>query len=140
MSDDAVKKLLETLTSEQKADLIDKILNSNVKDDAVQTEHGPIDSESKSNVNEDFTVNRSNDVFERRKTPVKAKKNKWVDDGEGKDLDFDPEKFERMGRTSRNRGKTKKQTIECHVCGKTFSIHPSLIHGEFIRCNKCTGR
>ena len=140
MSDDAVKKLLETLTSEQKADLIDKILNSNVKDDAVQTEHGPIDSESKSNVNEDFTVNRSNDVFEIRKTPVKAKKNKWVDDGEGKDLDFDPEKFERMGRTSRNRGKTKKQTIECHVCGKTFSIHPSLIHGEFIRCNKCTGR
>ncbi len=140
MSDDAVKKLLEALTSEQKADLIDKILNSNVKEDAAPTEQEQINSEPKSSVNEDFTVNRKEDIFERRKTPVKAKKNKWVDDGEDRDLDFDPEKFERMGRTSRNRGKTKKKMIECHVCGKTFSIHPSLIHGEFIRCNKCTGR
>lgn len=91
-------------------------------------------------VNEDFTVSRNEDSLDQRKIPVRAKKNQWEDTGEDRDPDFDPAKFERMGRTSRNREKVKKQTVECHVCGRDFQVNPNLVYGEFVRCNRCTGR
>lgn len=91
-------------------------------------------------VNEDFTVVRNEDSLDQRKAPVKAKKNQWMDTGEDRDPDFDPAKFERMGKVARNRQKTKKEDVECHVCGRTFQVNPSLVYGEFVRCNRCTGR
>jgi len=138
MSDDLVKKLLESLTPEQRNELVQGLLDSNVKSDEVP----PQDMEvtQKSSVKEDFSVTRSKDFLEKRKSPVRGKRNEWVDDGEDRDPDFDPVKFEKMGRASRNRGKANKRTLECHVCGKTFSINANLVHGEYIRCNKCTGR
>lgn len=91
-------------------------------------------------VNEDFTVVRNEDSLDKRKIPVRAKKNQWMDTGEDRDPDFDPVKFERMGKTARNRERVKKQTVECHVCGRDFQINPNLVYGEFIRCNRCTGK
>ena len=120
MSDDIVKALLNSLTPEQKNDLVQSLLNSNVKSDEVIPQDKEVSQES--NVKEDFTVTRSEDFLEKRKTVVRAKKNQWIDDGEDRDPDFDPAKFERMGRTSRNRGKAKKKTMECHVCGKTLAL------------------
>lgn len=140
MSDDLVKKLLESLTPDQKASLVDSLLNDNVKRDVPEVKEEAPPSNPSSNVNEDFTVTRGDDFLEKRKTPVRASKNQWVDNGEDRDPDFDPVKFERMGKTSRNRGKAKKRTLECHVCGKTFSMNANLVHGEYIRCNRCTGR
>lgn len=144
MSDDIVQKLLESLTPEQKDQLVQGLLNSNVKGDVPQLDERSLEEKqtpkSRSNVNEDFTVERGKDVLEKRKTAVRARKNQWTDIGEDRDMDFDPQKFERMGRTSRNRGKAKKKTLECHVCGKTFSMNANLVHGEYIRCNRCTGR
>lgn len=144
MSDDIVQKLLESLTPEQKDQLVQGLLNSNVKGDVPQLDKKSFEEKqtpkSRSNVNEDFTVERGKDVLEKRKTVVRAKRNQWTDNGEDRDMDFDPQKFERMGRTSRNRGKAKKKTLECHVCGKTFSMNANLVHGEYIRCNRCTGR
>ena len=140
MSDDLVKKLLESLTPDQKASLVDSLLNDNVKRDVPEVKEEAPPSNPSSSVNEDFTVTRGDDFLEKRKTPVRASKNQWVDDGEDRDPDFDPVKFERMGKTSRNRGKAKKRTLECHICGKTFSMNANLVHGEYIRCNRCTGR
>ena len=140
MSDDLVKALLESLSKEQKEKLIQEVLNSNVKKGAeppISEDETPEGSETK--VNQDFTVTRNNDLS-RGKTPVKARRNKWVDEGEDRDPDFDPEKFERMGKSARNRGQTKKRHVECHVCGRGFHINESLIYGEYIRCNRCTGR
>lgn len=100
-----------------------------------------VSSKPQSNVTEDFRVVRNNDNdLGKRKTPVRAKKNQWVDNGEDRDPNFDPEKYERMGKASRDRGKVKKRTVECHVCGRSFQINPALVHGEYIRCNRCTGR
>lgn len=91
------------------------------------------------NVTEDFKM-VSDNTLEKRKSPVRARKNQWVDKGEDRDPEFDPDKFERMGKAARSRAKVRKETVECHVCGKTFSINPSLIYGTNIRCNRCTGR
>jgi NAD kinase len=85
-------------------------------------------------VNDDFTVTR-NTKETNRKTPVKFKKNKWVDDGEYSEIETPNFK-----KTPRNRSKPKKEKVECHVCGKVFFINSSLIYGEYHRCNKCTGR
>ena len=85
-------------------------------------------------VTEDFKVIRTSEP-KNRKTPVKFKRNEWIDDGELRDIDTP-----QFQRTPRNRNKPNKQEVECHVCGKTFSINSSLIYGEFHRCNKCTGK
>ena len=139
MSDDIIQKLLESLTPDQKANLIDSLLSSNVKSDEPETKEESVSSKPQTKVNEDFTVTRDNELS-RGKTPVRARRNQWVDDGEDRDPDFDPVKFEKMGRTARNRGKAKKKNVECHVCGKTFSINENLVYGEYMRCNRCTGR
>ena len=142
MSDDIVKALLDSLTQDQKEDLIKGIMNSNVKESEsseVKNKEETLSSDHHSQVNEDFTVIR-NENFNQRSTPVSARKNKWVDTGEDRDPDFDPKKFERIGKTARTRGQAKKVHVDCHVCGRGFQISESLIYGEFTRCNRCTGK
>lgn len=149
MSDELVKALLNTMTAEQKADLLNNLMGSlqaeasNVEPEPVKPEpkqEEAVSSQPQSNITEDFKVVQNSEQLDKRKSPVKAKKNQWVDDGEDRDPDFDPEKYERMGKAARNRGKAKKRTIECHVCGRSFQVNPSLVHGEYVRCNRCTGR
>ena len=70
-----------------------------------------------------------------RREAVKARKNTWSDNGEHKDIDT-PD----IEPTPRNRKKAHKVEKKCHVCGKVFPVHPSLISGEFWRCDRCIGR
>ena len=142
MSDDIVKALLNTMTAEQKAELLNNLMGSLKEDTPAEPapkQEEVVSSEPQSNITEDFRVVQNSDL-EKRKTPVRAKKNQWIDEGEDRDPDFDPVKYERMGKAARNRGKVKKRTIECHVCGRSFQVNPSLVHGEYVRCNRCTGR
>jgi DNA-directed RNA polymerase subunit RPC12/RpoP len=134
MSDDIVKTLLESLTDEQKAELVKSLMKSE-KQEPEQKEE-VVSSEIE--VNEDFTVTRKINESTRR-NPVRAKKNKWVDDGSFQ-LEGEEEFSSNRKRTSRSRGKTKKVQLECSVCGKTYMEHPSLIYGEYHRCNRCGGR
>lgn len=143
MSDQIVKALIESLTPEQKEELIKGILSSNVKQDdpPARTENK---TETKSErsvvVNEDFIVTRNEEPSNnKRKTPVRARRNQWADEGEHSDPSFDPEKFEKT-KTPRRRSKPSKKDVECHVCGKTFSMNANLVYGEYVRCNRCTGR
>ena len=90
MSDEIVKSLLESLTPEQKQDLIDKILNSNVKG----SESKPEPKKDEVSVTEDFKVVSNSKLESKRKQPVRYKKNTWSDDGEFRDEQVDYEKFE----------------------------------------------
>jgi formylmethanofuran dehydrogenase subunit E len=139
MSDDIVKVLLESLTPDQKDQLVKGLLNSNVKDvETFETKEETVSSEPRiTTVNEDFSVNRKE--AKGNKKVVKARKNNWVDDGEHREGKVDYEKFEKT-RTPRRRDKPNKVQVECHVCGKSFAMNESLVHGEYIRCNRCTGR
>tara|TARA_Y100000004_G_scaffold66000_1_gene74052 strand:- start:2319 stop:2723 length:405 start_codon:yes stop_codon:yes gene_type:complete len=134
MSDDIVKTLLESLTDEQKAELVKSLMKSE-KEEPEQKEEVV---SSNIEVKEDFTVTRKVNESTRR-NPVRAKKNKWVDDGSFQ-LEGEEEFSSNRKRTSRSRGKTKKVQLECSVCGKTYMEHPSLIYGEYHRCNRCGGR
>ena len=139
MSDDIVRTLLESLSPEQKKQLIEGILDSNVKGDKPPIKEEVVSSEPRSNVNEDFSVSNSNNLLDSKKVPVKFKKNNWVDDGEFRADNVDYDKFEKS-KTPRRRGRPKKTDVECHVCGKTFSVNASLVYGEYMRGNRCTGR
>ena len=132
------KDLLKNLNTEQKQALLEQLMSSlseaSVEEKPKQLEQ---DVPAKGGVNEDFTVTR--DINEsKRNVPVRAKKNKWVDTGEI-DQEVDEYSSDRK-RTSRTRGKTKKVQLECSVCGKTYMEHPSIVYGEYHRCNRCGGR
>ena len=84
-------------------------------------------------VGDDFRVNRK-DSGPRREA-VKAGKNTWSDTGEHREI-----KTPEVDPIPRNRSRAHKVERQCHVCGKTFSVHPSLISGEYMRCDRCIGR
>lgn len=139
MSDDIVKTLLESLTDEQKAQLVQDLLKSNQNGEAPVLKEETVSSKPQPNVTEDFRVVQ-NDKLDKRKTPVTARRNQWVDEGEDRDPNFDPAKFESMGKAARDRSQARKKTIECHVCGRSFTVNPAYVYGENIRCNQCVGR
>ena len=126
----------EILTPEQKEEFLNLMSNSKVEDDKPNDTDAT--SQNRTTVGEDFIVS-NNDKLEKRKEVVRARKNSWVDNGEFRDEDVDYEKFEKM-KTPRRRGRPKKKEVECHVCGKTFTVNESIAFGEYLRCNRCTGR
>ena len=140
MSDDVLKALLDTLSQEQKESLVAKLIAdvSEPEPEAKKEKHEEQPTSNPRRVNEDFTVER-NENESQRKTSVKFKKNSWVDTGEDRDLNFDYSELDKR-KTPRKRAKPNKQQVECHVCGKSFSINSNLVYGEFHRCNRCTGR
>lgn len=105
-----------------------------------QEQEETVSSTPKSNVTEDFKVIRNEEDLSKGRTAVRAKKNSWSDKGEGRDPDFNPETFEAMGRTQRREKGPAKKNVDCAVCGRSFKINASLAYGEYIRCNRCTGR
>jgi hypothetical protein len=80
-------------------------------------------------------MKRAESSNNRRREPVKAKKNQWVDEGEFKD--FDTKYGER---TPRNRPAPKKVDVDCSVCGRSFKVDPRYVYGEYHRCSRCAGK
>ena len=130
-NDEIIKSILAGLTEEQKQNLIDQVVG--VPGEKNEKNPKGKDELVKDRVNPDFTVNR--DLTEKVREPVKAKKNKWKDEGE--DQDVSTPMFEK---TPRSRKAHKMESVECHMCGKEFKIDPSNTYGEFHRCNRCGGR
>ena len=130
------KDLLKNLTVEQKQALLDQLMNS--LSETKQKEEA-VSSKPQSTVTEDFRVTSSKTELERGRVPVKARKNQWVDDGQFQ-LEGEDEWSNNRKRTSRSRSKTTKVEVECSVCGKTFMENPSLMYGEYHRCNRCGRR
>ena len=90
-------------------------------------------------VDHDFTVTRaeSKDSQNRRKEPVRARKNEWKDTGEFRDVnspDYD------LTPSPRKREAPKKIDVECHVCGRSFKADQRFVFGEYHRCNRCVGK
>lgn len=141
MSDDVLSTVLNMLTKEQKEQLVAKLITDVGNLQTEEQKEGVTQPASPPRrVNEDFSVTKSQEQLNKQKRPVKAKANTWTDTGEKKDLDYDPAKYEAMGRKARETS-PRDVMIEkrCHVCGKDFKIHSSLVMGSFIRCNNCTG-
>lgn len=90
---------------------------------------------NKTNSSEDFRINSIKKDNHRRKEPVKARKNEWVDTGESRDIETPYGE-----RSPRTRQPSKKIDVECSVCGRSFKTDPKYVYGEYHRCSRCTGR
>lgn len=130
-------EFLNSLTPEQKMKMVQALMKdidvpeNHIENPALTEE--PVKKKVVTKVNDDFTVSRKEQQNGRQ--AVRARKNRWEDDGiEHMDIETPDVK-----RTARNRSKPGKKRVECHVCGKTFSVNPALAFGEYHRCNKCTG-
>jgi len=132
------KDLLKNLTSEQKQALLEQLMSS-LSEVSEKQEPREEAVSSRSEVTEDFRVTKTQSQIERGKTPVRARKNSWKDDGSFQ-LEGEDEWSSNRKRTARSRSKAKKVEVECSVCGKTYMEHPSLIYGEYHRCNRCGRR
>lgn len=135
MNPEDMAKFIESLNEEQRAqfEVVFKTVGESVGVEVKQEEQKRERPEK--TVNEDFSVStNSNDV--KRRTPVKARKNQWVDN---EDLMRDIETPETR-RTPRDRKKANSVEVECHVCGKVFKMNSNLVFGEYHRCNRCGGK
>lgn len=128
MSD--MNSFINSLTEEQKKKLMEALMSNN------NTASEPEVDTLQSNVSEDFRVYKTDSkLTNRRKEPVKARKNEWHDTGEDRDIET------KYGeRTPRRKEAPKKSNIECHVCGKTFKVDARYVFGDYYRCNKCGGK
>lgn len=130
LNDDQKQALLKALVGDSPS--ISSI-PTEVKQESVKHIQSSMPSAS---VSEDFKVStRQDNSNVRRKEPVKARKNEWRDTGEFRDVETP--QFER---TPRKRQPHKRVEVECHVCGKTFKEDPRCVHGDYYRCNRCTGK
>jgi len=126
-----IDKLLASLTEDQKREL-QKALDWENEGGSV-TDNSP--DPNPETVGKDFVVKREQSNTGR--TQVKAGKNTWQDTGESRDPEYDEEDREK---TPRRRAAPDKVEMSCHVCGRDFKIDPKMVYGEFVRCNRCTGR
>jgi hypothetical protein len=138
----SMNDFINTLSEEQKKVLLNALLdNSPTLESVPQTTKQESIKHIQSSVptastNDDFVMKRQdNSSNVRRKEAVRARKNEWVDTGEFHDIETP-----KGDRTPRKRPPHKKLEVECHVCGKTFKEDPRYVHGEYYRCNRCTGR
>lgn len=120
----SMDNFLSMLTPEQKAAFL-KALQEDATSEPTQQQDNQ----------DNFITDTKHTPQNRRKEPVKARKNEWVDTGEGRD--FDTEYGERSPRI---RKPYKKVTVECSVCGKSFKADPKYVYGEYHRCSRCVGR
>ena len=118
---------VNSLTEEQKQKLFNALNQSNNQNDVEET---------KQSVGEDFRVYKTESKLgNRRKEPVKARRNEWEDTGEDRHIET------KYGdKTPRRREPPRKSNAECHVCGKTFKVDSRYVYGEFYRCNRCGGK
>jgi len=123
----SMNEFVDTLTDEQRAALLKALTGDDFKPEVRKPEE-PV-SEA---VDGDFTMNKGR--TNKQRTPIVARENTWTDTGEAKDVTT-PE----VTRTPRNRQPPKKKEVRCHSCGKTFSVSPSVMFGEYYRCDRCCG-
>lgn len=130
-------EFLSSLNKEQKQKLVEALMgsmNDNSQEQEAKTE--TTEQPNRPVIDENFKVTRSNlPESNRRREPVKARRNEYVDTGEHKDVETPYGE-----RTPRRRPPPKKVDIECHVCGKSYKMDPRFVYGEYYRCNRCTGR
>jgi len=118
-----IEKFIDTLSPEQIESLKSALLKTQKKEELAEEDN-----------NNNFRMNKSIDKKHKRKEPVKARENTWVDNGEKRDIttpEFTP--------VARTREAPEKVKVKCHICGRTTEVDNRFICGEFYRCNNCTG-
>ncbi len=137
MSDEVLKKLLDSLSQEQKEELIQQVLNSNVKSDPVSPEKKPAARASGLPEGSMTEIKKSKTQGQITGVPITdmPRFNKFTDDGSEHAEDVTPH----IDLTERKRRPFKKIEQICTKCNKAFQTHPQH-RREFYVCDKCLRR
>jgi hypothetical protein len=127
---------VQTLSDEQRAALLKALTGDDFKPEVESRwQHEEPISEA---VDGDFTMHKDNQPrlgTDKRRLPVKARENKFVDDtSEHSDVTTPNVKV-----TPRNRKPPVMKQVVCHVCGKKKKVNAELLYGEYYRCDRCIG-
>ena len=141
----SMSDFVKTLTDDQRAALLIALTGDNFKGEVVEeplNTHPPFIDTSRWQHEEpvseavdgpaDFTMDKGR--TNKQRTPIVARENTWKDTGEARDI-----KTPEVTKTPRNRQPAKKKEVKCHACGKTFMVNPSVMFGEYYRCDRCCG-
>jgi hypothetical protein len=129
----SMKDFIDTLNDSQKKALLDALMQNS--ETTLKDIPEEVKQETKSQIKEDFRVSSIKGNNNKRREPVKARKNEWVDEGEDRHIET---KY--GARTPRSREPNKKMDVECSVCGRSFKTDPKYVYGEYHRCSRCIGR
>ena len=143
----SMDEFIQTLTEEQKQALLKALSGGSFEpevSDKPLTTHPPFIDGSRwqheepvsQAVDGDFSMKPNEALVSKRRSPVRAGKNTWIDQGEcrGKEVETPDIKP-----TPRNRKPPAMKEVICHVCGNKSKVNASLVHGEFYRCDRCSG-
>lgn len=138
----SMNDFVNMLSNEQKLALLKALQEDSPTVSSVPSE---VKQETKKHIEENFPANKTTEDFRvssiknnnngKRREPVKARKNEWVDDGEDRHIET---KY--GSRTPRSREPSKKMDVECSICGRSFKTDPKYVYGEYHRCSRCVGR
>lgn len=122
---------LSSLSDEQKQKLMEALMpqQTQKEDSGNKTKQS-----STQKVDDDFRMQKNN-LNNKRREQVRARKNEWVDTGEDRHIETPYGE-----KTPRNRQPHKKVDVDCSVCGRSFKTDPRYVYGEYHRCSRCTGR
>jgi hypothetical protein len=131
-----LEKMTAGLSDEEKkqlAQLLLKPINARLKDPVIYT---PIVKPQKTIITEDFRVIREEPS--NHKTPVRAGKNTFVDEGEDKDKDDVSLAYLPKSKAIK-RPPAEYIDIVCEKCRKTKNIPKSLSTSYYV-CERCVGK
>tara|TARA_R100001163_G_C5041632_1_gene179636 strand:+ start:555 stop:971 length:417 start_codon:yes stop_codon:yes gene_type:complete len=138
MSDDTVKNLLDSLSSEQKAELIQAILSSNnEQQDSPKVEQTNTQSPEQNRDDGLFVMNKGSGQVSKKPVTEGKRFNKFVDDGE--EHKDENHLTPSVSLTERKRPAFKKIKQTCTRCNQTFEVHPQFAR-DFYICDKCLRR
>jgi predicted SprT family Zn-dependent metalloprotease len=129
----SMEDFVKTLNDEQKKALLEALSQNSPTIQSIPKE---VNEQTKKAIDQSFIAESKPNIYnQKRREPVKARKNEWEDTGEFRDIttpDYE--------RTPRRRQSPPKSEVECHICGKSFKVDQRFVFGEFYRCNRCTGK
>lgn len=140
INNNILRAVLESMSKEQKEQLIAELIAevgdlqpASTPEVQAPKPASPVAQVSESN---GFSTDWGKNIDGKR--PVRAQANTWVDSGESKDEEYNPDQYQKVPR-QRQDAKTMLVEKTCSSCNKKFKINSSLVYGEFIRCDRCTG-
>ena len=142
----AVRSLINAMSKHQKEQLIAELISEvgNLQPEISNTEPAQAAVVAEPASNEEFETSQSSGFSTNwgknieGKRAVRAQSNTWVDNGEDRDDGYNPDNYKKV---PRQRQDSRNVLVEktCSCCNKRFKVNPSLVYGEFFRCDRCTG-
>lgn len=137
----SMDNFVESLTDEQRAELLKALSGGDKPKPMVETEKPKEAARKETFVDENFRVHRAEEEVSRTTVRGKGSETDFLDPGgaRGEETEM-PEAASKIPPTARARKAPIKREYTCETCGDKFKENPDLVYGEHHRCDRCKKR